>query len=161
MGPDYRGQLAERLRQASAGCADVLTDREAATGAVRTFIDVERAGLRERFTGAPTGAEYSLAHSLIFDVVLAALFRMANDVVASQRGPSPSEAQLCVAAVGGYGRASLSPWSDIDMVFIPASEDNEAIDAVVREMLLLMGETLVPGRHPLVAHSYRPLGHLG
>lgn len=161
MGPDFRGQLAERLRQATAGCGSVLTDREAVTAAVCGFIDQERAALRERFVAAPTGAAYSLAHSLIFDVVLAALFRMANEVVADRRGPIPPEAQLCVAAVGGYGRATLSPWSDIDMVFIPASEDNEAIDAVVREMLMLMGETLTPGRHPLVAHSYRPLGDLG
>jgi len=161
VGPDYRGQLAERLRQATAACGSVLTDRESVTTAVRGFIDAERAALREKFLASPTGSKYSLAHSLIFDVVLAGLLRLANEVVTDQLGPIPAEAQLCVAAVGGYGRASLSPWSDIDMVFIPASEDNEAIDAVVREMLMLMGETLVPGRHPLVAHSYRPLGDLG
>ena len=161
MGPEYPGQLTERLRQALVGCGSVLTERESVTTAVRGFIDAERATLRERLVAAPTGSEYSLAHSTLFDVVLAALFRMASEVVADQLGPIPREADLCVAAVGGYGRASLSPWSDIDMVFIPASEDNEAIVAVVREMLLLMGETLVPGRHPLVAHSYRPLGDLG
>ncbi|NUP98641.1 MAG: HD domain-containing protein [Armatimonadetes bacterium] len=83
------------------------------------------------------------------------------NIVTDRLGPIPPEADLCLAAVGGYGRAAMAPWSDIDIVFIPAHEENETIDALVREMLLLLSETLLPSRHPQVAHSYRPLSDLG
>lgn len=148
-----------RTRLAEQG--SILVDRSAVVAALRAWVDDERERLRRRFELEPTGTLACRAESLLFDVLLAEMHRLAGRVVEHRVGAIPAEADLCLAAVGGYGRAALAPWSDIDVVFIPAHEQNEAIDAVVREMLLLLNDTLVPGQHPQVAHSYRPLADLG
>ena len=38
---------------------------------------------------------------------------------------SPSKARICVAAIGGYGRQSLFPHSDIDLIFLSEAELND------------------------------------
>lgn len=129
--------------------------------ALREFVDSERARLESEYLAAPTGRRFCVHHSTLFDALLAEIFRLADEAVEERLGRPPGEADLCVAAVGGYGRRAMAPWSDIDVVFIPSREQHEHIDALVREMLGLLHDVLQPGRHPSVAHSYRPLGDLG
>ncbi|MCC7492416.1 MAG: HD domain-containing protein [Fimbriimonadaceae bacterium] len=161
LSPEQRTLMAERLKQVVTACGDPVEQRNALTAALRGWVDAERETLRQRFGEEPAGAIFCHEQATLFDLLLARLYKVATKLVAAKLGPLPAEADLCVAAVGGYGRSALSPWSDIDLVFIPAHEENEAIDAVVREILLLLGDVLVPGRHPQVAHSYRPLSDLG
>jgi len=127
---------------------------------LREFLDIERAALAAEFRERPTGSEHCRRQSALFDTLMGALFQLATEVVEQRSGPTPSDADLCVAAIGGYGRAHMAPWSDIDIVFVPMSEEHAFIDAVVREMLNLINATLLPRRHPVPAHSYRPLSDL-
>lgn len=128
---------------------------------LRQFAQTEREALWAEFREQPTGSQLCIDHTAIFDVMLSEMYRIAVERVERKGGIERGEAQLCVAAVGGYGRAALGPWSDIDMVFIPSDESHEFTDAVIREMLLLLNDTLVPGALPQLAHSYRPLSDLG
>lgn len=131
-----------------------------AVGRLRTFLDEQRLELAQRFGERPSGSEYCRAHSALFDALIASIYQLATAQVEERLGRPATDADLCVAAVGGYGRAHMAPWSDIDVVFIPASEGYEYIDAVVREMLVWLNDVLVPRKHPQVAHSYRPLSDL-
>ena len=124
-------------------------------------LEARRAELAEQFARRPTGAEYCRWQSYLFDAVVVFFYHLATRVVEARRGRPEAESDVCVAAVGGYGRAHLAPWSDIDLVFIPGREGDAYIDDVVREMLGLLNTTLAPPRLPQVAHSYRPLGDLG
>ncbi len=160
MSSDRRGPLLDRLRALLGPEPDAVAGRPRVIAAIREFIDGERDRLHAAFESEPSGGSHCQAQAAIFDVVLGEVFALASRTVEQSFGRFPPEADLCLAAVGGYGRASLSPWSDIDIVFIPANEQ-ECIDAVVRETLLLLGDALVPGRHPQIAHSYRPLNDIG
>lgn len=131
------------------------------TERLRAYVLRERETLWEEFRAAPTGAWLCARHAALFDVLLAEMYRLATAAVEERGEVERGEAQLCVAAVGGYGRASLAPWSDIDIVFIPSHEAHPFTDAVVREMLVLISGTLTPTALPQMSHSYRPLSDLG
>lgn len=150
-----------RLRESLADRRAYGAERGEVVDLLREFVDAERARLAAAFAQQPTGAAFCVSHSAVFDALLGEIFRLGGDAVEDRLGRPPTEADLCVAAVGGYGRRTLSPWSDIDVAFIPSHEEHPHLDAHVREMLGLLADVLLPGQHPGVAHSYRPLGDLG
>jgi [protein-PII] uridylyltransferase len=156
----YLSRCKESLREVLGPLDPAPEAVAAAVEAMRGFLDSERHAMAAAFAERPTGGDFCRRQSAIFDAVIGAIYDLAIIVVEFRRGRLPVDADLCVAAVGGYGRAHMAPWSDIDIVFVPAREEHEHIDAVVREMLALLNAVLVPQRHPHVSHSYRPLGDL-
>jgi len=133
---------------------------EARLAGWQAFIDRERERLRQAYAAQPTGAELARAQTALFDGLIRHLYQVALAEVRASDWADGTEALLAVAAVGGYGRAQLSPFSDIDVVFIPAREGLPFVDALVRETYRLLVETLRPPRYPRVSHSYRPFTDL-
>ena len=66
-------------------------------------------------TGA-SGLELVRERSLMMDVVIENLFLFASREYEIQHGPLP--VQTCIVALGGYGRAELCPFSDVDIMFL-------------------------------------------
>jgi len=65
-----------------------------------------------------------------------------------------SEEQVAIAAVGGYGRREMFPYSDIDVTFIARSEENELTDNLVeRAFRMLMESAELAGLK--VGYSFR------
>lgn len=71
-----------------------------------------RAALADRAAAGAPGRELCEALTAAADAVLRELFEAAR---AATRGLPPD---LCVVATGGYGRAELLPYSDLDLVFL-------------------------------------------
>ena len=68
-----------------------------------------------------TGAILEAHNSALVDSVLRRLFALASHAPArATRAPA-----LAIIATGGYGRRELAPFSDIDLTFVPAHEDDD------------------------------------
>lgn len=89
--------------------------------------------------------------SVLFDVLRAALETV--DESARQRVSS----SLCVVATGGYGRRELAPFSDVDVSFISAIEDDPDVDHVVKEAFHFLMDVVLERAGLKIGYAYRVL----
>jgi [protein-PII] uridylyltransferase len=109
----------------------MLHVRNAATARVREILDSTRlsAELQLKKDGKGTGcAEYL---SAVQDGLIQGLYALACKTV----GLKDPDKAISVIAVGGYGRATLAPGSDIDLLFLVPDGKSAEIDKVVEFLL--------------------------
>ncbi|MEE8333108.1 MAG: [protein-PII] uridylyltransferase [Alphaproteobacteria bacterium] len=97
-----------------------------------------RAEVRRRFEeeGA-TGEATVRANAFLTDQLL----RLALDVTTARIYPTanPTQAErICAAAVGGYGRGEMAPFSDIDLLFLLPYKVTPRIEQIIESVLYLL-----------------------
>ncbi len=98
-----------------------------------------------------------LAHNTaLVDAVLRRLFSLA----AERAGPAEREPSLAIIATGGYGRRELAPFSDVDVTFVPALEDDPYLNVLIKDMFQMVMDVFLYGADLKVGYAYRLLGDL-
>src|SRR3954470_17923266 len=87
--------------------------------------------IRQRFLASSDGRECIAARAALLDRVVSELF--AADTARAAQG------RIAVVAIGGYGRKTLFPHSDVDLLFLCVDENEEAeqkgnVATVTREL---------------------------
>jgi [protein-PII] uridylyltransferase len=103
--------IAQRARERLNFTAD--TDRLAAC---KEFLRTEMNNLRARHKAGTSGLIICHERAEIIDALLTHLFDYALQSYQRLRGLPP--APVTLVALGGYGRSELSPWSDVDVMFL-------------------------------------------
>ncbi len=106
------------------------TDLSDLSSSLRDRLEAARKGARTRHRTLP-GLEATHHYS---DDLLAILRDHVENTARELRKQS-LRSQLCVAAVGGFGRRELSLFSDIDFVFLLASEPTDEAQEFIRAVL--------------------------
>jgi [protein-PII] uridylyltransferase len=65
--------------------------------------------------------------------------------------------EVAIVATGGYGRHELSPFSDIDIAFVPAEEDHPFADRLIRKAFQLVVEIFLDKTDLHVGYAFRPV----
>ncbi|HOC32418.1 MAG TPA: hypothetical protein PKK84_09265, partial [Armatimonadota bacterium] len=116
----------------------------------------ERDAVRRRHMDGASGIEVTRRLSDLVDRLVVSMFNLAVERVPG----AVAEPSICLVAAGGYGRRRLAPFSDIDMTFIVAHEDDPVLDGIAREMFFLITDVLTEGVGLRIGYAYRPLGEI-
>lgn len=106
--------IAQRARERLAFVGDVALPARLA--ACKEFLRTEMNGLRERHKAGAPGLTICRERAQIIDAMLSHLFEYAVGEYGRKLGAPP--APVTLVALGGYGRGELSPWSDVDVMFL-------------------------------------------
>jgi [protein-PII] uridylyltransferase len=122
-------------------------------GPYKKFLKVEDHRLKMFHRAGAGGRELANARAEMMDIVLRHLFTAADQHHRQNHPGAP--VPLALVAIGGYGRAELSPFSDIDIMFLhdaPGRKQHPYITSVVEQVLYMLWDIGLK-----VGHSTRTL----
>ena len=127
--------IRERLDAVRMGAKDDLALKRGVVAVLKAALTSGRTKARERLEqGAHRGRACAESLCYLQDVVIRELYTFATLHVFPAANPSEAE-RIAVAAVGGYGRGTLAPGSDIDLLFLLPYKQTPWGESVVEYML--------------------------
>jgi [protein-PII] uridylyltransferase len=130
---------------------EALNGRTGQIEAFKRFLKLETERLRIRHRLGMGGGEIAGGRSYLVDLVICRVCQLA----ASELDPADSMdvSHVSVVALGGYGRRELSPYSDIDLLFLHAGKPGKTVKQFAEQVLYLLWDMGLT-----VGHSFRSVG---
>src|SRR5688500_6245707 len=130
---------------------EALSGRATQIEAFKRFLKIEVERLRIRHRLGMGGGDIAEGRSYVVDLVICKVCQLA----ASELDPADTMevGQVAAIALGGYGRKELSPYSDIDLLFLHPGRPSKKVKLFVEQVLYLLWDIGLT-----VGHSFRSTG---
>ncbi|WP_099828070.1 [protein-PII] uridylyltransferase [Oceaniglobus indicus] len=126
---------------------DEAGQRKCAVEHIKRALESGRTVIADAFTGNPIKSRPTVrAYSYLTDCVVTLVLEVAT------RHLHPGDEPLAVLAVGGYGRAEMCPFSDVDLLFVTPSQITPWAETVIESMLYMFWDL-----HLKVGHASRSI----
>ena len=131
-----------------------LDDHRAIRDATVAILKVAQANGREKIAAAFTDAPFRsrktvAAYSYLTDCMVNCVFDVAINHLHPLPNPTEGE-RLSLLAVGGYGRAEMAPYSDVDLLFLTPYKITAWAESAIESMLYIFWDL-----HLKVGHASR------
>ncbi len=111
--------------------------RAAVLALLREALAAGRAEVKRRFEAGCGGPAAAAAYAYLMDQIIRLLYDDTAMRLYPSHNPTQSE-RLSIVAVGGYGRAELAPFSDIDLLFLLPYKQTPIGEQIVEHMLYML-----------------------
>ena len=116
----------------------------------RAFLKVEERRLRIGLRLGASGSHTAAARSFVLDLVADAAFRAVTQWDEGVESPGAAVGGCAMVAVGGYGRAELAPYSDLDILFLHSGRRTAHARQLAEGVLRLLWDAGLN-----IGHSFR------
>jgi len=135
--------------------APILEARAALVEKLRNALCVGRTEIARRLEAKPSaGRECANAQAFLTDQILRLAFDYTTRRLYPLSNPTASE-RLTLVAVGGYGRAEMAPFSDVDIAFLTPYKQTAWSEQVIESILYTLWDLGLK-----VGHSSRSLDEM-
>jgi [protein-PII] uridylyltransferase len=139
----------ETAFKSTSGAADVRSET------VRILAEANEAGraaIESAMMQAPRNSRPTThAYAWLTDCLVTTVLYVSQTTLHPNPTPSDSE-RIAVIAVGGYGRAEMSPFSDVDLLFLAPQKITGWVESVIESMLYIFWDL-----HLKVGHASRTI----
>ncbi len=145
-----RAGVADELALACAGAKDGKTVRAATVEILQREMLKGRAAIAGAFSADPKNAWPTVrSYSYLTDCIVISVRDVAVKFLHPL--PNPTEAErISILAVGGYGRAEMAPFSDVDLLFLIPYKITPWAESMIESMLYIFWDL-----HLKIGHSSR------
>ena len=112
---------------------EAAASREQFVSEARSYFSLLTRPLVEMRTPGTGGRDFALKYTRMVDAMVALLFQRAAD----EHGLALDGIDIAVAALGGYGRSEMAPFSDVDL-FITCGRKSPVIESVASAFIRYM-----------------------
>jgi [protein-PII] uridylyltransferase len=152
LGKSYREKvLAHAANSLTAATAE--TEPAEVSRPLRRFLKIEDHRLRINHQLGASGCETAAARSFVIDIVVRHAFDHAAETRGSNGTIDGRPNGCALLAVGGYGRAELAPYSDVDLLFLYSGQRLSQMKVVLTDLLRLLWDAGLS-----VSPSFRTVG---
>ncbi|MFN0265170.1 [protein-PII] uridylyltransferase [Tepidamorphus sp. 3E244] len=117
--------------------SDDTASRAAVLGHLKTYMKDARDSIEQRLIDDGKGKACARRLSELQDNVLTALYELALNRIYRATNPSSAE-RIAIIAVGGYGRATMAPGSDVDLLFLLPYKQTAWGESIVEFLLYML-----------------------
>jgi [protein-PII] uridylyltransferase len=116
----------------------------------KTFLKIEDRRLNIALRLGASGFDTAAARSFVLDLVAERAFQTATQTGENGMFVGAAVESCAMIAVGGYGRAELAPYSDLDILFLHAGRRAEQMRQLIGRVLRLLWDAGLT-----IGHSFR------
>ena len=112
-------------------------ERAQALDLCKSYLAAGRSELEKRLEKRARGSALVAGYTFLIDALLGALYDHAAERLFAEPNPTSGN-RLAFVAVGGYGRAELSPYSDIDLLFLHPWKLTGRSEQIIENVLYML-----------------------